>query len=101
MKWVRDTWRLDALSYRDRLFEVIAETLGLDATDIHQNQTLNGHLGMDATDRVHVVLSIEEEFDTLIPINVSDAWNHVYDILEWMNQSGFSEFDTNKGNSPC
>lgn len=56
------------MSKVDRLKNIIAEITGADSTAIAEHTTLE-QLGIDALDAVDLVMTVEAEFDVLIPHN--------------------------------
>lgn len=53
---------------KERVFEIIAEEMGIDEAEVTVNAHLEHDIGADSLDRVELIMRIEEEFE----IDISD-----------------------------
>ena len=51
----------------DRVRNMIAEQLGISASDVHDDTRLGDDLGADELDMVELIMALEEEFDCVFP----------------------------------
>lgn len=58
------------MSVRDTTLKIIAEHLGLNASEISDDSTLDADLGADSLDQIEIVVELENEF--LIEIEDAD-----------------------------
>jgi acyl carrier protein len=62
--------------------QIVAERAGMAPAAIEESHALETDLGLDSLDRVEIVMEVEEEFDILVPEEVSDKVRTVGDIVE-------------------
>lgn len=67
-----------------KLQEVIAEQLGLDASNIKPEDRLHEDLGADSLDSTELAMAIEEDFGVEIPDEQNEKFVTVQDILEYL-----------------
>ena len=72
----------------ERLKEIIADIMGLDADEITMDSSFAEDLGCDSLDTVEIVMAIEDELDIKIPddsaesiVTVGDAMEAIKNIL--------------------
>ncbi|WP_418746937.1 acyl carrier protein [Frisingicoccus sp.] len=72
----------------ERLKEIIADIMGLDAGEITMDSSFAEDLGCDSLDTVEIVMAIEDELDIKIPddsaesiVTVGDAMEAIKNIL--------------------
>lgn len=66
----------------ERLQQIIAEVLNVEADDITMNSTFVDDLGADSLDIFQIIMGIEEEFDIEIPNEVAEHIVSVSDAVE-------------------
>lgn len=66
----------------ERLQQIIAEVLNVEADDITINATFVDDLGADSLDIFQIIMGIEEEFDIEIPNEVAEHIVSVNDAVE-------------------
>ena len=66
----------------EKLRNIIAEVLNLDAEEITMNSTFVDDLGADSLDVFQIVMGIEEEFDIEIPPESAEKIVTVGDAVE-------------------
>jgi len=66
----------------EKLRNIIAEVLNLDADEITMNSTFVDDLGADSLDVFQIVMGIEEEFDIEIPTEAAEKIVTVGDAVE-------------------
>ena len=66
----------------EKLKDIIAEVLNIDADEITMNATFVDDLGADSLDIFQIIMGIEEEFDIEIPNEVAENIATVSDAVE-------------------
>ena len=66
----------------EKLKDIIAEVLNIDADEISMNATFVDDLGADSLDIFQIIMGIEEEFDIEIPNEVAENIATVSDAVE-------------------
>lgn len=66
----------------EKLQEIIAEVLNLEAEEISMNATFVDDLGADSLDIFQIIMGIEEEFDIEIPTEAAEKIVSVGDAVE-------------------
>jgi acyl carrier protein len=65
----------------ERIVAIVAENSGIPASDIKPESNFAEDLGMDSLDVVETTLSIEEEFKITLPLEETDTFNTVADLI--------------------
>lgn len=72
----------------DAIFEkiknVIAEQMGIEADSITMETTFIDDLGADSLDIVELIMALEEEFDLEIPEEEAEKISSVGDVVEYI-----------------
>ena len=66
----------------EKLKNIIAEVLNVDADEITMDTTFVDDLGADSLDVFQIIMGIEEEFDIEIPTEVAEQIVSVSDAIE-------------------
>ena len=66
----------------EKLQQIIAEVLNIEADDININSTFVDDLGADSLDIFQIIMGIEEEFDIEIPNDAAEHITSVGDAVE-------------------
>ena len=66
----------------EKLQQIIAEVLNIDADEITMNTTFVDDLGADSLDVFQIIMGIEEEFDIEIPPEAAEKIVSVGDAVE-------------------
>ena len=66
----------------EKLQQIIAEVLNIDADEITMNTTFVDDLGADSLDVFQIIMGIEEEFDIEIPTEVAEKIVSVGDAVQ-------------------
>lgn len=75
----------------EKVKEIIADELGFDIEKITLETNLQDDLGADSLDAVELIMSIEDEFDIMIPDNAAMEVKTVAQLVKLI------EAETNKG----
>ncbi len=75
----------------ERIKEIIAEQLNLDAAEIKPETSFKDDLGADSLDLFEVVMSIEEEYDVEIPPEEVSNLNTVAEVIDYLKAKGIEE----------
>ena len=68
----------------EKIQEIIADKLGLDADVITVGSSIKDDLNADCLDLYEIVTGIEEEFDVEVPTEALGNMNTVKDMVEYM-----------------
>lgn len=75
----------------ERIKDIIAEQLNLDAAEIKPETSFKDDLGADSLDLFEVVMSIEEEYDVEIPPEEVSNLNTVAEVIDYLKAKGIEE----------
>lgn len=75
----------------ERIKEIIAEQLNLDAAEIKPETSFKDDLGADSLDLFEVVMSLEEEYDIEIPPEEVSNLNTVAEVMDYLKSKGIEE----------
>ncbi|RKU09224.1 acyl carrier protein [Candidatus Poribacteria bacterium] len=70
----------------ERLIEIIAHQLGIDADNVTPDASFMEDLGADSLDTVELVMALEEEFDLEIPDSDAEKIQTVQDALDYLDE---------------
>ena len=68
----------------ERIKEIIAEQLGVDAGQVTIDASFIDDLGADSLDTVELVMAFEEEFDIEIPDEDAEKIRSVRNVIEYL-----------------
>lgn len=68
----------------DRVKEIIADKLSLDADEIAMESSFVDDLGADSLDIVELIMALEDEFDMEIPDEEAEKISTVSDVVEYI-----------------
>lgn len=71
----------------EKLKNIIADVLNINAGDITQDTTFTEDLGADSLDVFQIVMGIEEEFDIEIPAEAAEKIITVGDVLKQIKET--------------
>ncbi len=69
----------------EKLKEMIAENLGVDAADVTETSNFKEDLGADSLDLFELVMAMEEEFGVEIPTEDLEKIATVGDVIAYIN----------------
>ena len=72
----------------EKLKEIIAERLRVDAEEVELNTSFKDDLGADSLDLFELVMALEDEFDVEIPADELSNINTVNDVVEYLKAKG-------------
>lgn len=72
----------------EKLKEIIAEQLSVNADDINADSNFKDDLGADSLDLFELVMSLEEEYDVEIPSEDLEKIATVNDVIEYLKEKG-------------
>ncbi|MBR52811.1 acyl carrier protein [Candidatus Poribacteria bacterium] len=70
----------------DRLVEIVAEQLQIDAEQVVPEASFMDDLGADSLDTVELIMALEEELGIEIPDDEAESIRTVQDALNYINQ---------------
>lgn len=75
----------------ERIKEIIAEQLSVDAAEIKPETSFKDDLGADSLDLFEVVMSLEEEYEVEIPPEEVSNLNTVAEVIEYLKSKGIED----------
>ena len=72
----------------EKIKEIVADQLGIDAEDIKLESNFKEDLEADSLDLFELVMSLEEEYGVEIPSEDLEKIETVYDIIEYLKAKG-------------
>ena len=69
----------------NKIKEVVAEQLGVDAADLKPETSLKDDLNADSLDLFQIIMSLEEEFGIEIPTEDTESIGTIGDIENYLN----------------
>ena len=69
----------------EKIKELVAENLGVDAGSITEESSFKDDLGADSLDLFELVMALEEEFDTEIPDEEAEKITTVQAAIDYIN----------------
>ena len=72
---------------KDRLIQVIAQSMGIDEMDIQMKSNFMNDLGADSLDTVELVLELEDEFGIEIPDDDAENMHTVADVYTYLDNN--------------
>ncbi|MBQ4521675.1 MAG: acyl carrier protein [Lachnospiraceae bacterium] len=72
----------------EKLKEIIAERLSVDAEEVELGTSFKDDLGADSLDLFELVMALEDEFDVEIPADDLANINTVNDVVEYLKAKG-------------
>ena len=72
----------------EKMKEIIAEQLNVDASEIELSSNFKEDLGADSLDLFELVMALEEEYDVEIPSEDLEKIATVEDIIEYLKAHG-------------
>ena len=75
----------------DRVQEVVADKLGVDASEVVPEASFAEDLNADSLDLVDLIMAFEEEFDTEISDEDAESITTVQLAIDYLKQHGISD----------
>lgn len=72
----------------EKLKEIIAEQLSVDAGEVELSSNFKDDLGADSLDLFELVMALEEEYDVEIPAEELENIATVEDVVEYLKAHG-------------
>jgi acyl carrier protein len=76
------------LAMLERVKEIIAEQLNVDASEITEDSSFKDDLGADSLDLFELVMAFEEEYEIEIPAEDLEKITTVGAVIEYMKSKG-------------
>ncbi len=80
-------WEVNAMEF-EKICEIIADQLGIDADAIKPESAFVDDLGADSLDVVELIMAIEEAFDMEIPDVQAETIVTVQDAVDYIKNNG-------------
>ena len=74
------------MSVADKVFEIVAERMGVKKEDISEQTTFVADLGADSLDQVELVMEFEDAFDLNIPDEEAEKIEAVGDAIKYIEE---------------
>ncbi len=75
----------------EKMKEMIAEQLGVDAAAVTPETNFKDDLGADSLDLFELIMSMEEEFGVEIPTEDLEKMATVKDVMDYLKNKGVEE----------
>ena len=75
----------------EKLQEIIAEQLGIEAADVQAESNFKDDLNADSLDLFEMIMAMEEEFGVEIPSDDLDAIATVQDVMDYLKNKGVED----------
>lgn len=72
----------------EKMREIIADQLSVDASEIELTTSFKDDLGADSLDLFELVMALEEEYNIEIPADDLSSLNTVEDVIEFLKTLG-------------
>lgn len=69
-----------------RIYQLVAEHLGIDSVNVHKEQLLVRDLDMDSLDHVEIVMALEDEFNIEIDDDVAGTLLTVGNLITYVDK---------------
>ncbi len=74
-------------SVQDRVFDIVAEQLGVSRDQLTRETSFINDLGADSLDTVELVMELEEEFDVNIPEEEAEKIQTVGQAIDYIEKT--------------
>ena len=75
----------------EKMQELIADQLSVDADSITEASSFKDDLGADSLDLYELIMALEEEYDIEIPAEELEEIETVNDVVEYLKEKGVEE----------
>ena len=75
----------------EKMKEMIADQLGIDAEEVTPEQSLKEDLNADSLDLFELVTNLEDEYEIEIPAEDLESMVTVQDVLDYLKNKGIEE----------
>ena len=75
----------------EKLQEIIAEQLGIEAAEVQAESNFKDDLNADSLDLFEMIMAMEEEFGVEIPSDDLDQIATVQDVMDYLKNKGVEE----------
>lgn len=75
----------------EKLQEIIAEQLGIEASEVQADSNFKDDLNADSLDLFEMIMAMEEEFGVEIPSDDLDAIATVQDVMDYLKNKGVED----------
>ena len=75
----------------EKLQEIIAEQLGIEAEEVKAESNFKDDLNADSLDLFEMIMAMEEEFGVEIPSDDLDQIATVQDVMDYLKNKGVEE----------
>lgn len=75
----------------EKLQEIIAEQLGIEAAEVQAESNFKDDLNADSLDLFEMIMAMEEEFGVEIPSDDLDAIATVQDVMDYLKNKGVED----------
>ncbi len=75
----------------EKMKEIIADQLNIDASDITEESTFKDDLGADSLDLFQLVMALEDEYSIEIPTDDLQDMLTIGDVIEYLKSKGIEE----------
>ena len=74
------------MSAADKVFEIVAERMGVKREDISEQTSFITDLGADSLDQVELIMELEDQFDLNIPDEDAEKIETIGDAIKYIEE---------------
>ncbi len=74
------------MSVDDKVFEIVAERMGVKKEDISKETSFVTDLGADSLDQVELIMELEDQFDLNIPDEDAEKLQTIGDAVKYIEE---------------
>ena len=74
------------MSVDDKVFEIVAERMGVKKEDISKETSFVTDLGADSLDQVELIMELEDQFDLNIPDDEAEKLQTIGDAVKYIEE---------------
>ena len=74
------------MSVDDKVFEIVAERMGVKKEDISKETSFVTDLGADSLDQVELIMELEDQFDLNIPDEDAEKLQTIGDAIKYIEE---------------
>ena len=74
------------MSVNDKVFDIVAERMGVKKEDISEQTSFIADLGADSLDQVELIMELEDQFDLNIPDEDAEKIETIGDAIKYIEE---------------
>ena len=74
------------MSINDKIFDIVAERMGVKKEDLSENTSFVNDLGADSLDQVELIMELEDQFDLTIADEDAEKIETIGDAIKYIEE---------------